>query len=150
MLELEKKYRGLLVCHFCENNTPDENCKISKTIYIETSRSYFPSKVQYSYLDIDIPRCKNCLTIHSSGSEIFWMTLFCGIIVGSLIGLAVDEHYIVGGIIGGLIGWIVGALMGRNLTNKEGIKNVSNSTLKKHPLLLQRLNEGWSFSKPSA
>jgi hypothetical protein len=30
--ELEKKYRGVLVCHFCNKNTPDEKSKISKTI----------------------------------------------------------------------------------------------------------------------
>jgi len=150
LLELEKKYRGILVCHFCENNTPDENCKISKTIYRETSRSYFPSKVQYSYVDIDIPRCKNCLKIHSSGRKIFWMTLFCGIILGSLIGLAVDEHYIIGGLIGGLIGWFVGKSMESSISSKEGIKDESESTLYGHPILSQRMKEGWTFSKPSA
>ena len=77
--ELENKYRGVLICHFCDKNTPDENCKMSVTIYKETSRSYFPRRVQFSYLDIDIPRCENCQKIHSKGSEKNGIILFGGI-----------------------------------------------------------------------
>jgi hypothetical protein len=148
--ELEKKYRGVLVCHFCDKDAPDENSKISKTIYKETYRSYFPKRVQFSYVDIDIPRCKNCQTIHSKGSEQYLMFLIGGILVGAIIGLMVDEHFIMGGLIGGAIGWIVGNSMESSLSSKEGIKDASDSTLRNHPLLSQRMKEGWSFSKPSA
>ena len=37
--KLEKKYKGVLVCHFCETNAPDNGCEINTTIYKETSRS---------------------------------------------------------------------------------------------------------------
>lgn len=148
--ELEKKYRGVLVCHFCDKNTPDENSKISKTIYKETYRSYIPRRVQFSYVEIDVPRCKNCQTIHSKGSEKYWMFLIGGIIIGVLIGAMVDEHYIIGGLIGGVIGWIIGNSMESNLSSKEGIKDASDSTLRNHPLLSQRMKEGWTFSKPNA
>ena len=92
--ELEKKYRGVLVCHFCDKNAPDESSKISKTIYKETSRSYIPRRVQFSYVDIDIPRCKSCQVIHSKGSEKYWMFLIGGIVAGAIIGAMVDEHFI--------------------------------------------------------
>ena len=148
--ELEKKYRGVLVCHFCDKNTPDESSKISKTIYKETSRSYIPRRVQFSYVDIDIPRCKSCQVIHSKGSEKYWMFLIGGIVAGAIIGAMVDEHFIIGGLIGGAIGWIVGNSMESSLSSKEGIKDASDSTLQQHPLLSQRMKEGWTFSKPSA
>jgi hypothetical protein len=147
--ELEKKYRGVLVCHFCDINTPDENSKISKTIYKVTSRSYFPSKVQYSYVNIDIPRCKNCQTIHST-KDFFWIIRIAGILVGVIIGAMVDEHVIIGGIIGNGIGWIVVRSMASGISSKEAIKDASESTLYGHPILSQRMKEGWTFSKPSA
>jgi hypothetical protein len=148
--ELEKKYRGVLVCHFCDKNTPDENSKISKTIYKETSRSYIPRRVQFSYVDIDIPRCKSCQVIHSKGSEKYWIFLIGGIIAGAIIGAMIDEHFIIGGLIGGAIGWIVGNSMESSISSKEGIKDASDNTLQSHPLLSQRMKEGWTFSKPSA
>jgi hypothetical protein len=150
LFELEKKYSGVLVCHFCDKNTPDENSKISKTIYKETYRSTFPRKVQFSYVDIDIPRCKSCQAIHSKGSEKYWILLIGGIIVGAIIGAMADEHFIIGGLIGCAIGWIAGSSMESSLSSKEGIKDASDSTLQNHPLLYQRMKEGWTFSKPSA
>lgn len=148
--ELEKKYRGVLVCHFCDKNTPDENSKISKTIYEETSRSYIPRRVQFSYVDIDIPRCKSCQVIHSKGSEKYWMFLIGGTVLGATIGAMIDEHFIIGGLIGGAIGWFVGNSMESGISSKEGIKDASESTLYGHPILSQRMKEGWTFSKPSA
>jgi hypothetical protein len=148
--ELEKKYKGILVCHFCDKNTPNESCKISKTIYKETYRSNFPSRVQFSYVAVEIPRCKNCKIIHSKGSEKFVSFLIGGILAGALVGEIIDEHFVIGGLIGGAIGWIVGISMQNSLSSKEGIKDASDSTLKNHPLLSQRMKEGWTFSKPSA
>ena len=31
--ELEKKYKGVLVCHFCETNAPEKGYEITKTIF---------------------------------------------------------------------------------------------------------------------
>jgi hypothetical protein len=148
--ELEKKYRGVLVCHFCDKNTPDENSKISKTIYKETYRSTFPRRVQFSYVEVEIPRCKNCQAVHSKGSEKYWMFLIGGIVLGAIIGAMIDEHFIIGGLIGGAIGWFVGNSMESGISSKEGIKDASESTLYGHPILSQRMKEGWTFSKPSA
>ncbi|MBK9482694.1 MAG: hypothetical protein IPO02_12110 [Bacteroidetes bacterium] len=148
--ELEKKYRGVLVCHFCDKNTPDESSKISKTIYKETYRSTFPRRVQFSYVEVEIPRCKNCQAVHSKGSEKYWMFLIGGIVLGAIIGALFDEHFIIGGLIGGAIGWFVGNSMESGISSKEGIKDASESTLYGHPILSQRMKEGWTFSKPSA
>lgn len=66
--EFEKKYKGVLICHFCETNPPDEGCSISKTIYKVTERrtSWFSSdKVSYLYKEIEIPRCRSCKKAHS-------------------------------------------------------------------------------------
>lgn len=148
--ELEKKYRGVLVCHFCDKNNPDESSKISKTIYKETYRSTFQRRVQFSYVEIEIPRCKNCQIVHSKGSEKYWMFLIGGIVLGVIVGAMIDEHFIIGGLIGGAIGWFVGNSMENGISSKEGIKDASESTLYGHPLLSQRMKEGWTFSKPSA
>jgi hypothetical protein len=149
--ELEKKYRGVLVCHFCDKNTPDENSKISKKMYRETARSTYPRSVQFSCVKVEIPRCKNCQAIHSKGSEKCWMFLIGGIVLGALFGGAmIEKHFIIGGLIGGAIGWFVGNSMESAISSKEGIKDASDSTLYSHPILSQRMKEGWTFSKPSA
>ena len=149
--ELEKKYKGILVCHFCEKNPPDDNCGISQTIYKETYRSYFPRRVQFSYTDVTIPRCKNCKEIHSKGSQKFSLVFFVALVLGVIIGAMTEgEHFIIGGIIGAVAGWIVGKIMEGNQVSNSGIKDASESTLSKHPLLIDRMREGWTFSKPSA
>ena len=149
--ELEKKYKGILVCHFCEKNPPDDNCGISQTIYKETYRSYFPRSVQFSYTDVTIPRCRSCKKIHSKGSQKFSLIFFVALVLGVIIGAMTDgEHFIIGGIIGAVAGWIVGKIIEGNQVSSSGIKDSSESTLSKHPLLIDRMKEGWTFSKPSA
>lgn len=150
LLELEKKYRGVLACHFCDKNVPDKYSSIFKTVYKETYRSYIPRSVQFTYVDIEIPRCTNCKEIHSKGSEKHKTFLIGGIVLGIIIGAMIDEHFIIGGLIGAVIGWIVGNLVESSESSKEGVKDASNSTLTNHPILSQRMKEGWTFSKPSA
>lgn len=150
LIELEEKYRDVLVCFFCGSNAPNESSKISKTMYKETSRSYFPRRVEFSYVDIDIPRCKNCQGIHSRASEKYFVYLIGGIALGAGIGSLVDEHFFIGGLIGAGIGWLIGNSRESSSINKEGIKDSSDSTLRSHSLISMRVIEGWSFSKPSA
>lgn len=149
--ELQKKYKGVLVCHFCEKNPPEKGYEIQKTIYLETSRSYFPRRVQYSYSEITIPRCRHCYEIHSQGSSKFRMFFFGLIVIGAIIGAITEgQHFIIGAIIGGVIGWIVGTVMEGNQSTKQGIKDCSDSSLANHPLLQERMRNGWTFSQPSA
>lgn len=149
--ELEKKYKGVLVCHFCETNAPDNGCEINTTIYKETSRSYIPRRVQFSYSDVTVPRCRSCKEIHSKGSNNYYLVFFALLILGAIIGGATEgEHFIIGGIIGAVAGWIVGKIIEGNQVKKGGIKDSSESTLSRHPLLIERIKGGWTFSKPSA
>ncbi|MCH3883390.1 hypothetical protein [Tenacibaculum aquimarinum] len=149
--ELEKKYKGVLVCHFCETNAPDKGCEIHTTIYKETSRSYFPRRVQFSYSDVTVPRCRSCKEIHSKGSSNYSLAFFGLLILGVIIGaLTEGEHFVIGGIIGAVVGWIVGKSLEGNQVKKGGIKDSSESTLSRHPLLIERIKGGYTFSKPSA
>lgn len=150
--ELRKKYEGILVCHFCEVRSPEKGCELNKTIYLETSRSWFPRRsVQYNYSEISIPRCKECQNIHSKGWDSYFLALVVFSFVGVLIGgLTEGEHYILGGIVGALLGWICGKILQSNEVKGSGIKDISESSLSKHPLLIERLKSGWSFNKPTA
>lgn len=153
--EFEKKYEGVLVCHFCETNAPDKGCEINKTIYKETSRTSFPTRgVKFTYSEITIPRCKSCKETHSEGSKKHVFIILGGLILGALIGAANEEHYIIGGIIGLISGFIGSAISTALIDNpkikQKGIKVDNNSTLKKHPLLIERFKDGWTFDKPTA
>jgi hypothetical protein len=151
LVELEKKYRGVLVCHFCEKNSPDENSSLEILIYKEIHRSYFPRRVKFSQASVTIPRCKSCKEIHSKGNSqhslYFFGFLLAGVIIGAM---TEDSHFIIGGIIGGVVGWIVGTAVKGKSVGKQGIKDDSGSPLRNHPLLIERMKQGWTFSKPSA
>lgn len=149
--ELEKKYKGVLVCHFCETNSPEKGFEMNTTIYLETSRSYFPRRVQFSYSEVAIPRCRSCKEVHSKGSNNYYLVFFGLLILGVIIGYATEgEHFIIGGIIGAVAGWILGKTIEGNQVKKGGIKDSSDSTLASHPLLVERIKSGWTFSKPTA
>ncbi|MBK6989021.1 MAG: hypothetical protein IPH33_12800 [Bacteroidetes bacterium] len=77
----------------------------------------------------------------------FWGLLILGIIVGAV---TEDSHFIIGGLIGGFVGWIIGTSVQSSAVGKQGIKDDSESTLRNHPILTERMKQGWSFSKPSA
>jgi hypothetical protein len=148
--ELEKKYKGILVCYFCDKNAPDDRSILTKNIYKETYRSSFPRRVQFSESTIKLPRCNNCEQIHTKGSEKYLLFLFGGIAIGAAIGAIIDEHFIIGGIIGAIVGWIIGNSKESDEINKAGIKDASETSLRMHPLLTERISQGWTFSKPSA
>jgi len=151
LFKLQEKYKGIITCYFCDKQKVEERSKLTKTIYKENSRSYFPRRsVQYSYADIEIPRCGSCAKIHSAGNDNYLFVLFAGLILGGIIGAFIDEHFIVGGLIGAFVGWIIGKILESNLASKNGIKDISNSTLRNHPKLLERIQNGWTFSKPTA
>lgn len=145
---IEQKYKGIIICYFCDKNIPDEDCKINKTIYKENTREY--RRVQYSYAEVEIPRCKSCQAIHSSADSLFWMCLFAGIILGVIFGAIADIYLIIGGIAGCVVGGIIGKIMEVNKITKTGIKTMFSNSLASHPILIERMQNGWTFSKPSA
>lgn len=149
--ELEKKYKGVLVCHFCDKNSPDDSANLDKTIYKETYRSYIGRKVEFSYATVSLPRCKSCKEVHTKGNSQYSMYFFGLLILGVIIGAVTeDSHFIIGGLIGGFIGWIVGNAVQSSAVGKHGIKDDSETTLRNHPILTERMKQGWTFSKPSA
>ena len=148
--QIEQKYKGVLICYFCDNNPPDDKSQLVKTIYKETYRSYLPRRVQFTYSEISLPRCKNCKEIHSKGNSKFTMILIGCIVLGIVIGNAIDEHFIWGGLIGTLIGYFGGSMIESNQVSQNGIKEASETSISRHPLLIDRIQAGWTFSKPSA
>ena len=137
-------------CWFCGNNPPEDINKFEITIYKETSRSYFPRRVQFSYLPVSIPRCSDCQKVHSQSSDKFTLALIGCAVVGLIIGAMADGYWFAGLLVGGVIGWILGTAMKGQQTSKEAIKDTSQSTIRNYPVLNKLLKEGWQFSKPSA
>jgi len=137
-------------CWFCGSNPPEDSSKFEITIYKETSRSYIPRRVQFSYLPVSISRCSNCQKIHSQSSDKFTFALVGCAVAGLIIGAVADGYWFAGLLVGGVIGWILGTVLKGQQTSKEAIKDTSQSTIRNYPVLNQLLKEGWQFSKPSA
>lgn len=137
-------------CWFCGNNPPEEVNNYEITIYKETYRSYFPRKVQFSYVPVSIPRCNECKKVHSQSSDKFTLGLICFAFVGLIIGAYADGYWFAGLLVGGGVGWILGTFLKEKKTSEAAIKDTNQSTIRNYPLLSQKLREGWQFSKPSA
>jgi hypothetical protein len=137
-------------CWFCGNNPPEDINKFEITIYKETSRSYFPRRVQFSYLPVSIPRCSDCQKVHSQSSDKFTLALIGCAVVGLIIGAMADGYWFAGLLVGAVIGWVLGTALKGQQTSKEAIKDTSQSTIRNYPVLNKLLKEGWQFSKPSA
>ena len=145
---IENKH--LYNCWFCEDNPPEVSSKFQITVYKETSRTYFPRRVQFSYLPVSIPRCSDCQNVHSKSSDKFTFALIGCAVVGLIIGAIADGYWFAGLLVGGVVGWILGEVLKGQQTSKEAIKNTSQSTIRDYPVLNKMLQEGWQFSKPTA
>ncbi len=154
LFELEKKYIGVLVCHFCDKNTPDVNCSLIITLY---KKKYVGKGTEFSifHSNVSIPRCKNCEEFHSARGSQNGIGLISLVLLGAIIGLVTEgSHFIIGGLTGGVVGWIIDTISQNvkqsHLLRGQGIKSTNISTLEKHPILIKLIEEGWAFSKPSA
>lgn len=155
--ELEKKYRGVLICYFCETNAPDEDFEIIKEIYKVTNRTIFPRRVQFSRSQITIPRCKSCAEIHHSGGNLHILAVIGCTVLGIIYG-ALNGVFIWGAVLGAVFGLVAGFILSAIITHAidnpkikaKGIKVDNESTLKKHPLLIERFKNGWTFNEPKA
>ncbi|MEI6313084.1 MAG: hypothetical protein WCP57_12555 [Bacteroidota bacterium] len=151
--KLEKKYKGIFICHFCEKNTPDAKSKFDKTLYMITNRfSYGRARsVQYSTSTIVIPRCAECMLHHSEGKIAFYLCFWGLPVLVGVIGAIIDrENTYLACLTFLAIGYWVGKAIEYFIYYKNKIKSASNLSLAKHPLLKDKIKLGWSFSKPSA
>lgn len=150
--ELEKKYKGILVCHFCEINTPEKGCEINTKIYKVTNRTFFPKRVEFSYSEISLPRCKSCSKIHTESKKSSTTRIVIIAVVFAVFGIMYGgiAGAIFGGGMGALLAWIFSDFFGEKKENKLGIRDTSHFSLSKHPILIERIKNGWTFNKPSA
>ncbi len=147
LLDLEEKHRGFLICYFCDKNIPDDEFKIETTIYKEINRSGWITKnVEFSYVKVSIPRCKSCCKVHELTEKRYWLYSIACIVLGIIVGMLIEEHFVIGGFIGFAIGYLIALYK----SIQTGVKNSSDSSLGSHPILWKKIQEGWTFSKPTA
>lgn len=149
--KLKKKYKGVLVCHFCETNAPDDKYLVRRTIYGNINKNYFTNNIEYSYLNIKIPRCKSCKKVHTKGIiRNRMISILFVAITGLVFYLFDDLNAFLGMLIGWVVGWIIGNYYEGKFVRDKKVKNLTNKNLSKHPSIEDRMNSGWTFSKPSA
>ena len=149
--ELESKYKDSLVCFFCSKNTPDSSASFKTKLYKENKRTYFPKRsVEFSYVEVTIPRCSDCKSLHTAKDSLLSTQNLVAVILGGLGALIFNDSPIVGGIVGLVIGWIIGDLFDHNNLNKSKVKSTAFSKLSEYTLVKERLQDGWSLSRPIA
>ncbi len=139
-----------LTCFFCDKNSVNDESKLMQKIYKVNSRGF--RSVNYSYLDVEIPRCVECAAIHSKGKEASQTAAIIGGLIGAALGLFTGNGggIFMFGLLGVLVGAGVGNLLKSSTIKKDGIKDLSDSSIRNHPLIQQKIKEGWTTYKPSA
>ncbi len=147
LLELEQKYKQIFTCFFCETNMPDKNCGFHKTIYKVKERNIFQQRVEYSYLPLIIPRCESCKKVHSKSDRIYIFAL-TGLALGVILGVIIFKGP--AGFLIGIVGLVAGVWVEKKTEKVPDppVKKLNNRILKQHPLLREKIESGWTFSKP--
>ena len=148
-LEWRKK-KHLYSCWFCGDEPFKESSKYQVTIYKETSRSWFPRRVQFKYMEVSVPRCSKCEKVHNHSTNIFTVVFIGFVVLGTVTGQLSDGYWFLGLLVGGLVGWLIGAELRKQQLEKAAIKNTKESTVINYPKLTELRLQGWTFSKPRA
>lgn len=145
--------KDLLVCDFCDKNTPHESFKIEKRMYKKNNDSKIDA--EYLYFDASIPRCYSCSEIHKKNDKDLDKSIIGGIIIGLIVGLF-GSFILMNGVwflVGGAIGWGggygIGVKRNRSVLQILQIKDSSISSLKNHPSISPMIDEGWTFNNPN-
>jgi hypothetical protein len=87
---------------------------------------------------VKIPRCSSCEAVHLKGREnyrrIFWISLILRA-MSAITALWIIFGAPVGGVIGAVLGWPIEKAAERRKISRYGIRNLSKSTLTKHPFI---------------
>jgi hypothetical protein len=148
-LEWRRK-KHLYSCWFCGDEPFEEPSKYQVTIYKETSRSWFPRRVQFKYMEVSIPRCSKCEKVHNHSTNISTVVFIGFVVLGTVTGQLSDGYWFLGLLVGGLVGWLIGAELKKQQLEKAAIKNTKESTVMNYPKLTELRLQGWTFSKPRA
>jgi len=140
--ELEKKYKGVLVCYFCDKNTPDEKSGIVKNIYSEAFLN------SYSSAKVFLPRCIECKQIHIYGNLIFYSLLAIISVSMYFIASSLEYKNSYYSIFGFILAWIISKIMTAFYFKRKKTKSNSKLILKKHPLIKEKFEMNWSFVEP--
>jgi hypothetical protein len=146
LLQLEEKYRGMLDCHFCGLSSPDDDSKIGTRIYKENDRKN--GQIHFSYFDVNVPRCKSCKQVHSKIVLLYWLYLLSGPIFGGFLWSLFGEAFIFGSIIGLYIAYLLVIKKEKTILKEFKTKDKSISILSSHPIIFQKIREGWKFKQP--
>jgi hypothetical protein len=149
-----KQERIKNMCYFCEREMAISSSRYETTLYKETARydTWNGRRVEYRYTAISIPRCKKCEEIHSSSKIWFWVPFIAFALTGLLLGSNIWGYwfgcFLGGGAIGLVIGFILSFIVETRKAKKANIKKEKDIT--SFPPVRELLNQGWTFSQPTA
>lgn len=136
-------------CWFCNNRIGNDSYAFQRNLYNEVQRTniLIYSSVKFIYKEIAIPRCKECFDIHVQASNMFWLVLFCIILIGFVLRFnLIESNWCV--VISIITGYLIAKILRRSYIILKDIKFFSNSEISGYPIIHDYLNDGWTFSKP--
>ena len=137
-------------CWFCQKNPAIEKAAVSVKMHGDVQRtgnSYTGGQVRWRHLDVKVPRCKQCSSLHSKRATISVVSGLTGALIGGLIaGIAWKNGWAIAVAI--VVYIIVASITSAINQLPKGIKNGNN--YKEFPTIKDLLQQGWAFGeKPS-
>lgn len=158
-MKIRPDYNRIVNCHYCEKTVADKESANVESLYAVTKTHSLPLSVEYICIDVEIPRCKRCASIHSQASILlmpFFLILFFLIgwaYIDSDTGWTDEWHLIIIGIVSDLIISAFLAVLLNKITRMiimeifyKGRKDEGNT--REYGPIKKLLDCGFTFNKP--
>jgi DNA polymerase-3 subunit epsilon len=141
-----------LICQFCNQNIVEKGCEINQVLYkVNKKRNLFRDD-EYTSININIPRCCECKARHekekfTDNSILIFTVIMCIILFSTITSISNGSTFS-GILLGGFAGFFAGAFLQKILRTRNNKRNKVNKNILSHPLIREKINEGWSHIMP--
>lgn len=142
------------LCQFCKNvQIEDPAHTYYCPVYKEMDRTNLVvyRSVKFNKIDVGIPRCKACHSIHSSSKTKGWIiSIIITIVLGVLFFLSSGIYVIFYLVFGPAILLVFGPKILEDFITEQTAISTKKDAAEKDPLIASMLQGGWRLTKPNA
>ena len=133
-------------CCWFSGELADEGCQLAVPLYFLTYRSLLGRRKEWREIVIYIPRSRNAANLHSKQRMIQQLSAVIG---AAASGGVTSFFFGLYAILFAIAGYVVGAIVGLLLSPLTPPGWTPMGDWKKHPSIIEKMNEGWTDSRPA-
>lgn len=117
--------------------------KLQRYVHLGVVRRF-----EYNTLNIPVDRCFTCFQFQKKLKRSLNISTTISAMIGFFLGLVIPGAFLFTAIIGGVLGHFFGRRQQKRLLKNLGLKGRDSKSLSEHPLIKDKLNNGWTLGKP--